>query len=886
MAYDSTDGYSLLFEPNGDTWTFARGAWTNLTASLPISPGPRQAAAISDDPQLGGVLLFGGLSPSGGYLSDTWLFSHGTWTKLAGASSSAPPSRSDASMAYDYATGSVVLFGGWDGSQVFSDTNYFSEGQWKATGYPATSPGAYMDAALSFDPLINGLVLFGGWDGGGNRNETWLFSGNSWSNITPRISPGVRGGPSMTFDWLDDYLLLFGGCATSWGGCSYQQDSWIFRNGTWTNITLSLGFKPASDAFAPLFYDGVDAESVLFGRTYYTVNNYTYAYGPSPSPSPRVSFFSNTTGCGSIDLGGTLYSNGENSTLGVGSYTLTATASCAWGTLTRLTIMGYADFWVSNATARIYGNTVILAGVTPNRILSVVVTPATVALRPWQNQTFTPLLTCANGACPPGAIYDWTVTNALSPIDNLSYSTGYTRISWVNVTARAVQGLDALFLNVTILGRTVEAGPMEIHVTPASARFAVTFLSHPTRCGLTFNATGWADGSTGNFSAGSYPLDSGVCSNFTFRQWNLTGGISVQNSTGASTSVAVFGNGTLLADYTWSGGSGPPPAYTLTFQVNPPSCGPVLFNGTAQADGASASFRAGTYPARAPACPGWTFSEWTIAPQTLGTVYFYYTPWANISVNESGALMAFYLPPPLIVSLSANPTSLTAGGGATLTASISGGVSPYTCRWSLNGTNGSQNACVPATFTFAHPGTYTYVVWVTDSWSEVTESNAVAITVSALPRMLVANAGWTPFSPGDCGFAGKVTFWAQPSGGVRPYSFAWNLGDGTTANTQNSTHQYASTGSFSVTFEIADSRGAHDWQNMSVTVTSLTYYCGPGQGPVPAPFPILLILLVVALVAVAVLVPLVLLWRRRRGRGPPPPEPGPAAPQEERPPSP
>ena len=61
------------------------------------------------DAATGNVVLFGGNNGSSA-LRDTWTWDGATWTKQAPATR--PPAREFASMAYDAATGNVVLFGG------------------------------------------------------------------------------------------------------------------------------------------------------------------------------------------------------------------------------------------------------------------------------------------------------------------------------------------------------------------------------------------------------------------------------------------------------------------------------------------------------------------------------------------------------------------------------------------------------------------------------------------------------------------------------------------------------------------------------------------------------------------------------------------------------
>jgi hypothetical protein len=70
------------------------------------------------DAATGTAVLFGGYYFRGVY-GDTWTWTGTTWTKQAPAAS--PPAREVASMAYDAATGTAVLFGGYSGS-LLSDT--------------------------------------------------------------------------------------------------------------------------------------------------------------------------------------------------------------------------------------------------------------------------------------------------------------------------------------------------------------------------------------------------------------------------------------------------------------------------------------------------------------------------------------------------------------------------------------------------------------------------------------------------------------------------------------------------------------------------------------------------------------------------------------------
>ncbi|HEV2449873.1 MAG TPA: kelch repeat-containing protein, partial [Thermoplasmata archaeon] len=102
MAYDPVDGYALLFGGEtaaqadsscpfvaGLTWSYANGTWTNRTpgssANVPGGAGGIATTALTYDPSLHALVLFGGEVDQGGACGpygDTWEYAHGNWTNL------------------------------------------------------------------------------------------------------------------------------------------------------------------------------------------------------------------------------------------------------------------------------------------------------------------------------------------------------------------------------------------------------------------------------------------------------------------------------------------------------------------------------------------------------------------------------------------------------------------------------------------------------------------------------------------------------------------------------------------------------------------------------------------------------------------------------------
>ena len=182
------------------------------------------------DAATGNVVLFGGRNKEGYDLSDTWTWDGSTWTKQAPAAS--PPAREIASMAYDAATRNIVLFGGYvlHINGMLGDTWTWDGSTWTKQ-HPAAHPLARRDASMAYDAATRNIVLLGGESQeGSDLSDTWTWAGLTWTKQAPAASPPAREFASMGYDAATGNIVLFGGGVSE----SNLGDTWTWDGLTWT----------------------------------------------------------------------------------------------------------------------------------------------------------------------------------------------------------------------------------------------------------------------------------------------------------------------------------------------------------------------------------------------------------------------------------------------------------------------------------------------------------------------------------------------------------------------------------------------------------------------------------------------------------------------------
>lgn len=239
--------------------------WTNVTAS--VAPAPRNWVGMAYDSATGKVVLYGGYNANYGVLfEDTWVYHGGGWSELVStynhssvALSPHPNATSGLQMAYDPTLHGVLAFGGQAayGAAYYNDTWLFKGGHWHQL-YPKDSPPARSQYAMAYDPHTQRMVLFGGWDGTTLLADTWVFNGTNWAKAPTTVAPPARQFAALAYAAGLRSMVLVGGENGSRG----IPGTWAFNGTAWSNLTRAN--TPAVRIF-PYVTDLGNGTPVLFG---------------------------------------------------------------------------------------------------------------------------------------------------------------------------------------------------------------------------------------------------------------------------------------------------------------------------------------------------------------------------------------------------------------------------------------------------------------------------------------------------------------------------------------------------------------------------------------------------------------------------------------------
>ncbi len=290
MAYDSVRGQTLLFGGQGaifllnDTWVWDGANWTQKFPTTDAILLVRSQFAMAFDSTRGQVVMFGGYGgPEDGdffALGDTWLWDGANWTEECFRCS--PPGRNQSAMAYDSTHQQIVMFGGQGaGSSLLNDTWVWNGSNWTQES-AQVSPPARAGHAMTYDSAHGQLVLFGGAGppSVGLLNDTWVWDGASWTQKFPLTSPPPMSG-AMAYDSAHSQVILFG-----------ENQTWVWDGSNW--IEQSPQAVPPSRFGHAMSYDSINDQIVLFagqdGASPFTLysDTWTWIGAALPASSPSI----------------------------------------------------------------------------------------------------------------------------------------------------------------------------------------------------------------------------------------------------------------------------------------------------------------------------------------------------------------------------------------------------------------------------------------------------------------------------------------------------------------------------------------------------------------------------------------------------------------------
>ncbi|HZY71306.1 MAG TPA: hypothetical protein VFF67_10075 [Thermoplasmata archaeon] len=134
-------------------------------------------------------------------------------------------------------------------------------------------------AQMAYDPALKEVVLFGGYVSSavgriGQLGDTWIYRAGTWTNLTPRLnlSPPARWGGSFAYDPQAHALLLFGGR----DNYAMFRDSWYFNATGWHRHWTTVA--PSARMLATMTFDPLDGGMLLFGGLHIRGPNGTGAW--------------------------------------------------------------------------------------------------------------------------------------------------------------------------------------------------------------------------------------------------------------------------------------------------------------------------------------------------------------------------------------------------------------------------------------------------------------------------------------------------------------------------------------------------------------------------------------------------------------------------------
>ncbi len=144
--------------------------------------------------------------------------------------------------------------------------------------------------------------------------------------------------------------------------------------------------------------------------------------------------------------------------------------------------------------------------------------------------------------------------------------------------------------------------------------------------------------------------------------------------------------------------------------------------------------------------------------------------------------------------------------------------SPVDWEWDFDNNSVIDSTFQNPLYSYSSSGSYTVTLIASDSDGSGTISQNIVIHETPLPSF-TSN---TPVQQGQ-----PLSFTNSSSGGVTPYTFSWDFGDGNGSSATNPVHTYSNAGTYTVTLSVSDYKGCGNLTSSPVQITAsplLQYY--------------------------------------------------------------
>ena len=658
---------------------------------------------------------------------------------------------------------------------------------WTPAGTTGVSPVSPY-ASMVYDPLDKEFVAFGGEVPGSGTvarmsNATWILRSGSWSNLCAlpdgdggcgAATPPARAGALLTYDAADKMVLMAGGTVLQSNGSTVfpvgRSDLWAFAGGGWVNLTprgLPSGLWDGQMTYDA--HDGYVLALTDTGATYsFTVAQGFSKVGPIDHPSGRshAAIFFDGARDAVVVYGG----------VSAAGKILNDTWSFADGDWTKL------DFGHNVPSNRLSSAGVPLLpapiAATYDAVLSVgvVVDPLDVGgnatwvlgTSGWTNATST-----LGGPIPSG----YGSTLGYDDTDGIGALLSFPLVD--PAVSETYYLSDALHVSPGPLGAVMDANESTTFDPALSGGlppYQTALGSGASACAL-LGTTGPSPTITcGSASPGWVNLSVAV-SDSAGRSINLTFRITVNGDPMLTlprvapdpTSVGVPVQYDALVSY------GTAPFTTLNWSFD---------------DGASAVGTSANHSYLSPGTHAVTVRSKDATGREFQVRYV-------VVVNRGPA-----------ASVSSDRSATDPGFAVAFHSAVVGGTGGTTCAWNFGDGSGSTD-CAP-NHTYARPGTFTARFWSNDT---VGATGGASLSVYVAPTLAAT------VEPTGPAYAGQeIGLMVSESGGIGPYSVAWDFGDGGSARGSSVAHSYGLPGTYVAQAVVTDSLGAQTTVEANLTV--------------------------------------------------------------------